>query len=207
MVMSDHGFNPFHREFNLNSWLKENGYHRLAKEWRGGEEPFFANTDWSKTKAYNLGMNGLYLNLKGREAEGVVSPGAEAENLLREIAAKLEQTTDPKTGERAVLHAFLAKDVYQEPYRSEAPDLIVGFNRGYRISWGSPTGRMSREVFADNKEKWSGDHMGAPEVLPGILAVNLPVRSEAPALYDLTPSILSLFGIERPPEMKGRSVF
>ncbi|OGD27246.1 MAG: hypothetical protein A2Y56_03030 [Candidatus Aminicenantes bacterium RBG_13_63_10] len=207
LVMSDHGFNPFHREFNLNTWLKDNGYHRLAREWRGGEEPFFENTDWAKTRAYGLGMNGLYLNLKGREAQGIVRPGAEADNLLHEIASKLEQTVDPKTGRRAILRAFLAKDVYQAAYRADAPDIILGFDRGYRISWGSPTGRMPREVFSDNKEKWSGDHMGAPEVLPGILAVNLPVRSEYPALYDLTPSILGLFGIERPRDMKGRSVF
>lgn len=207
MVMSDHGFNPFYREFNLNTWLKDNGYHRLAKAWRGGEEPFFENTDWSKTRAYGLGMNGLYLNLRGREGEGIVRPGAEADNLLHEIASKLEQTTDPRTGRRAILHAFLAKNVYQEAYRDSAPDIILGFDRGYRISWGSPTGRMPREIFTDNKEKWSGDHMGAPETLPGIVAVNLPVRADYPALYDLTPSILALFGIDRPPEMRGRSVF
>ncbi|MBM3296878.1 MAG: hypothetical protein FJY83_04690, partial [Candidatus Aminicenantes bacterium] len=207
LVMSDHGFNPFHREFNLNTWLKENGYHRLAKEWRGGEEPFFANTDWSRTRAYGLGMNGLYLNLKGRESQGVVRPGAEADNLIHEIASKLERTVDPKTGRRAILRAFAAKDVYRGAYAAEAPDIILGFDRGYRMSWGSPTGRMSREVFSDNREKWSGDHMGAPETLPGILAVNLPVRSEYPALYDLTPSLLSLFGLERPGEMRGRSIF
>jgi predicted AlkP superfamily phosphohydrolase/phosphomutase len=207
MVMSDHGFNPFHREFNLNTWLWQNGYHKLIKEWKGGDMPFFENTDWSRTKAYGLGMNGLYLNLKGREAEGIVNPGAEAENLLREIASKLEQTVDPKTGRRAILRAFLAKDVYHGPYVDEAPDIILGFDRGYRISWGSPTGRIPEEVFANNTEKWSGDHMGAPQIIPGILAINRKVRAEAAALYDLAPSVLDIFGIGRPEEMRGRTIF
>jgi len=207
MVMSDHGFNPFHREFNLNTWLHQNDYHKLIKEWKGGDMAFFENTDWSRTKAYGLGLNGLYLNLKGREAEGIVNPGLEAENLLREIASKLEQTTDPKTGRRAILRAFLAKDVYHGPYVAEAPDIILGFDRGYRISWGSPTGRMPEQIFTDNLEKWSGDHMGAPEVIPGILAVNRKIRAEAAALYDLAPSILDIFGIDRPKEMRGRNIF
>ncbi|MGB9004783.1 MAG: alkaline phosphatase family protein [Candidatus Aminicenantales bacterium] len=207
MVMSDHGFNPFNREFNLNTWLWQNGYHKLIKEWKGGDMPFFENTDWSRSKAYGLGLNGLYLNMKGREAEGIVNPGAEAENLLREIASKLEQTVDPKTGRRAIRRAFLAKDVYHGPYVAEAPDIILGFDRGYRISWGSPTGRLPEQVFADNLEKWSGDHMGAPEVIPGILAVNRKVRAEAPALYDLAPSVLDIFGISRPKEMRGRTIF
>jgi predicted AlkP superfamily phosphohydrolase/phosphomutase len=206
MAMSDHGFNPFNREFNLNTWLKDNGYHTLINPWKDSNQDFFLNTDWSRTRAYGVGLNGLYLNLRGREAEGIVPQGAEAERLLREIAAKLERTVDPQTGERAVRHAFLAKDVYHGAAVDLAPDIVLGFNRGYRISWGSPTGRIAAEVFGDNKDKWSGDHMGDPEIIPGTLVMNRPVRAEAPALYDLTPTILRIFGVEPPPEMRGRSI-
>lgn len=206
IVMSDHGFSPFRRSFHLNTWLKEAGYHKLINPWRQGREDLFMNTDWSRTKAYALGLNGLYVNQKGRETAGIVSPGAEKEALLREIVHKLENFRDPKTDERPVLRAFLAKEVYQGPYVDQAPDIIVGFNHGYRISWASPLGRIPREIIEDNTIKWSGDHCMAPEIIPGILLINRKVMSESPALYDLTPSILQIFGIDKPKEMIGTSI-
>ena len=206
MVMSDHGFNPFRRGFNLNSWLFENGYHRLRNPWKQEESSFFDNTDWSRTKAYGIGLNGLYINQRGRERDGIVNAGADSENLLREIARKLEQTVDPKTGERVILRAFIAKEVYHGSQIAHAPDIVCGFNRGYRISWDSPLGSFPKDVFVDNSEKWSGDHMGAPEVLPGILVANRPIRAEAPALYDVTATILDIFGLPKTQEMIGKTV-
>ena len=207
LVMSDHGFNPFRRAFNLNTWLLQNGYHRLRNPFRQEEGELFQNTDWARTKAYGIGLNGLYINQRGREAEGTVNAGPDSENLIREIASKLEQTVDPKTGERAVLRAFVARDVYRGPHLEHAPDIIIGFNKGYRISWGSPLGRFPKEIFEDNTEKWSGDHMGAPEILPGILAANREIKADSPALYDVTATILSVFGIPKPAEMIGEAVF
>jgi len=207
IAMSDHGFNPFRRAFNLNSWLKENGYHVLKSERRLSEESLFMNTDWSRSRAYGVGLNGLYINQRGRESGGIVPPGPGKDALVREIARKLEETVDPKTGERAILHAFVGRDIYSGPYLEAAPDIVLGFNRGYRISWGSPMGRFSREVFEDNLEKWSGDHMGAPEIMPGILLANRPIRGESPALFDLTASLLALFGVEKPKELVGKPVF
>jgi len=207
LVMSDHGFNPFRRQFNLNTWLFENGYHRLRNPFKQEESGYFENTDWSRTQAYGVGLNGLYLNRRGREAEGLVNPGAESDNLLREIARKLEQTVDPQTGERAILRAFISRDVFRGPHLENAPDIICGFNHGYRISWGSPLGKFPKGIFVDNTEKWSGDHMGSPDILPGILAANRPIAAAAPALYDLTATILAVYGIPRPPEMIGESIF
>lgn len=208
MVMSDHGFNPYYRSFNLNTWLRENGYHRFTNEFKQEDlELAFASTDWSKTKAYGLGLNGLYINEKGREAEGIVAPGEEKENLVREIARKLEEFTDPKTGEKVVLRAYVAKDVYSGSYVEEAPDIVLGFNRGYRISFKSPLGRVPKDILEDNFAKWSGDHMGAAEIMPGILVTNQPIATESPALYDLTATILDVFGIEKPKEMTGKTVF
>ncbi len=206
IVMSDHGFSPFRRSFHLNTWLKEAGYHKLINPWRQGREDLFMNTDWSRTKAYALGLNGLYINQKGRETEGIISPGAEKEALIREIVHKLENFRDPKTDERPVLKAFIAKEVYQGPYVDQAPDIIVGFNHGYRISWASPLGRIPREIIEDNTIKWSGDHCMAPEIIPGILLINRKIMAESPALYDLTPSILQIFGIDKPKDMIGTSI-
>ena len=206
MVMSDHGFNPFRRAFNLNSWLVEAGFHNLLNPWKQEQGDMFQNTNWPKTLAYNIGLNGLYINQKGRERDGAVEPGAASEALIREIAGKLEQVVDPKTGEKVILRAYLARDVYQGPHSAEAPDIILGFNRGYRISFGSPLGRFPKEILEDNTEKWSGDHMGAAELMPGIFFSNRPIRSDSPALYDLTATILNLYGIESPAGMIGQPV-
>jgi predicted AlkP superfamily phosphohydrolase/phosphomutase len=207
MVMSDHGFTPFRRSFHLNSWLKENGYLNLINEWKRGEEDLFMNTDWSRTKAYAYGINSLFINQAGREGEGEVKPGAEKEALVREIARKLEQVKDPQTGERIISRAFVTKDVYQGRYVEEAPEIIVGYNRGYRASWSTPLGRIPKNLVEDNKEKWSGDHCMDPNVIPGILLANRKSKVEHPALYDLTATILDVFNIEKPKEMIGKSIF
>jgi predicted AlkP superfamily phosphohydrolase/phosphomutase len=206
MVVSDHGFSPFRWSFNANTWLKENDYHTLINPWKQGEEQVFMNTDWSRTKAYAYGLNGIYINQMGREGEGLVAAGAEKENLIREIAQKLEEYIDPKTGERPVLRAFVAKDIYNGPYVDNAPDIVMGFNRGYRISWSSPMGRIPKEITEDNTEKWSGDHCIAPELVPGIFFINRKISAPSPKFLDITPTILKIFGIEKPGEITGTSV-
>ena len=207
MVMSDHGFTPFRRTFNINSWLKESGYIRLINNWRQGQDEAFMNTDWSRTKAYSYGLNSLYINLRGREGEGIVNPGPEKEALVREIAQKLEKVTDPKTGERVVTNAYITQECYQGSQLEYAPDIIIGYNSGYRTSWSAPLGRITKEVFGDNMDKWSGDHCMDPAVCPGILFASEKIKAGSPALFDLTPTILSLFGIEKPDYMVGKKVF
>jgi len=206
LVMSDHGFNTFRRGFNLNTWLLQNGYHRLQRPWKQEESSFFDNTDWSKTRAYGMGLSCLYINEQGREGQGTVASGPDKDNLVLEIARKLEALTDPMTGERVVLKAFVSKDAYRGKNLEMAPDIIVGFNRGYRISWQSPLGGFPKEVLEDNTQKWSGDHMSAPDVLPGIAFANRKFTAEAPALHDLTASVLGVFGVEKPEDMIGRNV-
>jgi predicted AlkP superfamily phosphohydrolase/phosphomutase len=206
LVMSDHGFNTFRRGFNLNTWLLREGYHRLKKPWKQEESQFFDNTDWSKTRAYGMGLNSLYINETGREGEGTVTPGPDKDNLVREITQKLEALIDPKTGERAVLRAFISKDTYRGKNLEMAPDVVLGFNQGYRISWQSPLGGFPREVFEDNASKWSGDHMSSPDILPGIVFANRKMAAEAPALHDVTSTVLGVFGVESPAEMIGKNI-
>jgi len=206
IVLSDHGFTPFRRGFNLNTWLLQNGYHHLESGARPEELTLFSKTDWSRTKAYGVGLNALYLNLKGRESRGIVEQ-RERETLAREIASKLEKIVDPKTGERVILKAYLSQETYSGAFVNEAPDIILGFNRNYRISWNSPLGNFPGELLEDNAQKWSGDHMSSPDVIPGILLSNRPVRMEDPALEDVTAGLLSLFGIKIPPEVTGKPIF
>ncbi len=207
MVMSDHGFNSFRRGFNLNTWLLQNGYHKLGKPWKQDETAMFDNTDWSRSRAYGLGLNGLYINQRGRERDGIVPPGPEKENLVRELAARLEAVTDPLTGEKVVHRAFISSEVFHGRALEAAPDIVLGFNRGYRISWQSPLGAFPRAVIEDNDQKWSGDHMGDPELIPGVVLANRPIRTERPALYDLTASVLNVFGVPAPENMRGRDIF
>jgi predicted AlkP superfamily phosphohydrolase/phosphomutase len=206
LVMSDHGFATFRRGFNLNTWLLREGYHRLKRPWKQEESAYFDNTDWAKTRAYGMGLNSLYINQKGREGEGTVAAGPDTDNIVREIAAKLEAVTDPLTGEHPVLKAFVSREAYRGRDLETAPDIVLGFNRGYRISWQSPLGGFPKDVLVDNDQKWSGDHMSAPDVLPGIAFANRKFTAEAPALYDLTASVLEAFGVEKPKEMIGRNV-
>jgi len=208
IVMSDHGFSPFYRGFNVNSWLLAQGYHAFKNPFKKEDlEIGFPSTDWSKTKAYGLGFNGVFINQQGREGEGTVAPGAETEALAREIARKLLEYRDPETGQQVVLRAGLAREVYSGAHVDEGPDIAVGFALGYRMSFQSPLGRISRDIVENNTDKWSGDHMGAAEVVPGIVLCDRPVKAEAPALYDLTATILQEFGIERPAEMVGKPIF
>ena len=206
-VMSDHGFASYIRSFNLNTWLKENGYLKLINPWRQGEYEFHLNTDWSRTKAYALGLNSLFLNLKGREREGIVTPGPEADNLAEEIARKLEEVKDPETGEKVVFKAYVTKKWYKGPYVNEAPDIVVGYNKGYRSSWQTALGKIPRKLFDINKGKWSGDHCMAPDLIPGILFSNVKIKKQIVSLYDLTPTILKIFGIEKLEETTGSPIF
>jgi len=207
LVLSDHGFAPYYRSFNLNTWLLENGYIALKDGVARGETDPFAGVDWSRTRAYGLGLNGLYLNLRGRERYGIVQPGAEAKVLLDEISGKLLAVRDPVTGLAVITRVDKAEEAYTGPNVREAPDLVIGYNRGYRAGWGTILGQFPWEVLEDNTEPWSGDHCIDYTLVPGVLLSNRKVVAEAPALTDIAPTILAEFGIEKPKSMMGQSVF
>ncbi len=204
IVMSDHGFQPYRREFHLNAWLRDRGYLVLKEGKRTGRIST-GDVDWSRTRAYGIGFNGLYLNLAGREAEGVVDPAA-ADALLSEIAAALEAWPDPRTGERVVRKAFRADLVYAEARRAEGPDLVIGYDRGYGCSDESTLGEITEAVVRDNTSRWSGNHLMAPEVVPGVLLLNRALASDGHDLTDLTVTLLAHYGIEPLPGMTGEPV-
>ncbi len=206
MVMSDHGFAPFYKSFHLNSWLLENGYVQL-RDPDDRSADFLMNVNWSGTKAYALGINGLYLNLGGRERMGVV-PVHRADALLDEISNKLLEVVDPENGKKVIAKVYKTSEVYKGPYKNLAPDLIIGYAREYRGSWQTALGNFPEgALIVPNKDEWSGDHCMAAEVVPGSLLANRPVKLSDPKLYDLPVTILELFGIERPKDMIGHNIF
>ncbi len=233
LVMSDHGFAPYHREFSLNTWLHDNGY-LVLKEGLDKERPkddpahqnvyvFRGQVDWSKTRAYGMGFNGLYLNLAGREQDdpmtvedesGIVAPGAQADALLAEIKGRLEAELDPKTGKHPILACDLASKIYTGARVKEAPDLLIGYDSGYGNSDASSTGRIPNELLVDNAPSshrgklgtFNGNHLMHPDVVPGVLLSNRPVRPGKFRLEDLTVEILRQYGIEAPAQMNGSPV-
>jgi predicted AlkP superfamily phosphohydrolase/phosphomutase len=206
VVMSDHGFAPFRRQANLNSWLEQNGYLKLKNPARRADYEWLLGIDWSQTRAFGIGLNSLYLNVSGREKNGIVAP-AEREALAREIAARLETWTDPETGEAVVTQPLVREDVYHGPHVAAAPDIIVGYARGYRASWATSTGKIPATLIEDNDKEWSGDHCMDARAVPGVLLSNRPLKAEDANLRDMPVSILHHFGIKAPPQMGGREVF
>jgi predicted AlkP superfamily phosphohydrolase/phosphomutase len=205
-VLSDHGFTSFRRGVNINAWLLEHGYLHL-KEGRDGSSEWLADVDWSRTRAYSLGLAGMYLNLAGRESQGIVQPGAEAQALKDELVAGLSGLRDVEKNEVGITELFDTTSLYSGPYLGNAPDLLFGFNSGYRVSWDCATGMVSGPVFEDNVKAWSGDHCVDPRQVPGILFCNYPIDDDDPALLDMAPTALRLFGIEPPAHMDGKPLF
>ncbi|MCP4570938.1 MAG: hypothetical protein GY838_01175 [bacterium] len=207
MIVSDHGFKPFHRMFHLNAWLHREGYLVL----RPGVDPtdveFLVGIDWSRTRAYGIGINGLYLNLRGREHRGIVNQGREADELLAELVAGLEAEVDPEVGATGIKYAYRSDVVYSETHRDRGPDIIVGYRPGWRGSNECALGEVPDVVFEDNDMKWSGDHCMAADEVPGIVLTNRPFVLPEPSLVDMGPTILGLFGLEAPATMTGRDLY
>ncbi len=206
MVLSDHGFTSFRRGINLNAWLHENGYLAL-KEGCDGTSEWLRDVDWSRTRAYALGLTGVFLNVKGREAEGVVEPGEEVQALKQELIEKMSGLVDPDRDEVGINELFDTAALYQGPYLTNAPDFIVGYNHGYRISWDGATGVVTGPVWEDNTKAWSGDHGVDPRIVPGVFFCNHKLDRDDPALVDIAPTALRLFGVQPPPHMDGRPLF
>jgi predicted AlkP superfamily phosphohydrolase/phosphomutase len=200
-VMSDHGFANFGRQFNLNTWLRENGYLKPDNC-----TSIMLDADWSATTAYGLGINGLYLNRKGRERDGFVEPG-EVEEKLTALQEALEAVVDPATGARVISQVYRADAVYSGGATELAPDLIVGYARGYRSSWATCLGEVEPDIIDDNKLAWSADHCADALEVPGVLFCSRPFRAASPSLVDVAPSILAEFGLPTPASMRGKSIF
>jgi predicted AlkP superfamily phosphohydrolase/phosphomutase len=208
MVLSDHGFGTFRRSFDTNTWLWQNGLLKLKDNRRPCAEiaEGCSAIDWSQTHAYAVGLGGIYLNFKGRESGGILEEGSEADRVRRAIETGLAGIPDALTQQPAIRSVSRRENLYTGPYANEAPDLLVNFHKGFRVSWESAIGGFADEMIQDNTRRWSGDHIVDPASVPGILFTNQPVGSNRPRIIDLAPTILNHLGIPVPQSMEGSSI-
>ncbi|HEX4439667.1 MAG TPA: alkaline phosphatase family protein [Thermoanaerobaculia bacterium] len=216
VVLSDHGFATWRRSVNYNSWLVENGYlvlkgsaHRQNLEALFSRGQFWEAIDWTKSRAYAMGLGDIYVNLSGREAGGIVAPGAAYDALRAELSDRLVALTDPKNGEKAVSRVFRREQVYRRFDPRLIPDLIVANRPGYRVSWQSSLGVPTESVFEDNRDVWSGDHCSLdPDLVRGVLFASRPFHADpVPGIADATASIRALVGAPQPEDAAGKPLW
>jgi len=207
VALSDHGMSSFQRGVHLDTWLHDNGLLALKDGLKPGPDAGdrLRQVDWRRTKAYALGLGSIYLNLKGRESQGIVAP-SEAPALQAVIAEALTGLKDPQRGAVAIRSVVARERVYGGPFAAESPDLMVNFSPGWRVSWSTALGGVPAGWFEDNVKKWSGDHIIDPALTPGVLALNRPFRREGARLEDLAPTILAALGVPKGPAMEGESL-
>ena len=206
MVISDHGFCNFRRGVNLNAWMRDEGY-LVLKDGAHTSGDWFQKVDWEKTRAFTLGLTGIFINRKGRERHGIVEKGPEMDALCAEIAEKLEALLDPVSGERVINEVFFTQKIHDGPYADVAPELLIGYHKGFRHSWDCATGAVSEHVFSDNTKSWSGDHCVDPRFVPGVFWCNRKINTDTPSLHDMAPTALDQFGVPIPNYMIGKPLF
>jgi predicted AlkP superfamily phosphohydrolase/phosphomutase len=216
LIVSDHGFHSWRKAVNLNTWLVQQGYMALEGQvpsekklddlFGGGE--FWENVDWSRTKAYAMGLGQIYFNLRGREAKGIVGAGAEYKQLADELSAALLTMKDPEDGSPIVRAVYKRDDVYTGEFLHNAADLQVGMEDGYRVSWQTTLGGSPQGIVYPNMKKWSGDHGGYDyKMTAGVLISTKPISQSEARIIDIAPTVLKYFGLTVPKEIDGKSLF
>lgn len=217
IIVSDHGFHTWRKGFNTNTWLAQNGYMALknaAAEEKTynldqlfGQGSFFPNTDWSRTKAYALGLGQVYLNLRGREKSGILDLGPETDRLLEEIRRKLLAVEDPDTHQPVIQNVYLGSEIFQGPRMAEAPDMQIDFRDGYRTSWQTALGALPSGIVVANMKKWSGDHCASdPSDTAGIFLSNRIVTTISPSIFDVAPTVVKILGVPPPGKLDGQAL-
>jgi predicted AlkP superfamily phosphohydrolase/phosphomutase len=172
LVLSDHGFRTFEQKIHLNHWLVENGYMSLAQ---ASQTPDLKDVDWAHTRAYALGLNSVYLNLAGREGQGIV-PLENIESLLEEIKNKLLgwKTAD---GRQIISRVLLKHEAFTGPYSKFGPDLVIGYAPGFRASSETGLGKSSAASLEANHDHWGADHCIDSQMVPGVIFSNRDIRN------------------------------
>jgi predicted AlkP superfamily phosphohydrolase/phosphomutase len=217
MIVSDHGFHSWRKAVNLNTWLVQQGYmvvqgqqpgEKKLEDLFGGGGEFWENVDWSRTRAYAMGLGQIYFNLRGRESKGIVSPGAESKQLADELSAKLLTIADPADGSRIVRAVYQRDDVYTGEFIGNAAELQVGMEEGYRVSWQTTLGGSPQGIVYDNMKKWSGDHGGYDyATTAGVLITTKAINTLTPSIMDVAPTVLKYFGVTVPASIDGKPLW
>lgn len=207
LTVSDHGFDSFRRQVHLNRWLVDNGYMRLKGPQNAEGRGLFQDVDWRNTRAYAVGFSSIYLNLAGREGNGIVQRDGQSPDLLEDIVSKLRAQVDPDNGNRIIRSVYLSSRIYAgSPLVDDAPDLVVGFEAGYRASWQTALGGAPPLLIEDNKSRWSGDHIFDPNLVPGIVLSNVRLHGDSYQGIDVAPTILAGLGVMEAEHMTGRDL-
>jgi predicted AlkP superfamily phosphohydrolase/phosphomutase len=216
IIVSDHGFHSFRQSVNLNTWLVQEGFMAIQGQQPGekklqdlfGGGTFWENVDWSRTRAYAMGLGQVYLNLKGREGHGVVSPGTDAKQVTDDLAARLMTMTDPNTHQRMVDAVYKRDDIYSGPFTMNASEIQVGLADGYRVSWQSTLGGSPPGIVYPNMKKWSGDHGSFDyKQTSGVFISSRKIDSPAPSIMDIAPTVFKYFGLPIPSDIDGKPLF
>jgi predicted AlkP superfamily phosphohydrolase/phosphomutase len=205
IVMSDHGFGPYYRSFGMNAWLAEKGYLAGRDVWEAETSDIFTNADWAMTRAYAIGFNGVYLNLREREAYGAVN-ASERAALGQQLSEELLQVRDPETGAQIISRVYTRAD-FADEVPDRAPDLIVGYANGYRCDDASVLGGAAGPLVQENRDKWSGDHCIDRALVPGMCVASKQITAESPGLEDMTATVLGEFGVKPTREMQGKPIW
>lgn len=209
MLMSDHGFHSFRYGFSVNTWLARNGYlgikNQADPKTAYTDKKYLLDFDWSRTKAYGLGLGMIFLNRAGRERDGIVTE-AEAPALLSEMKEKLLSEVDPNTGENIFRNVY----VYENPTgeaAADAPDIQLGYAEGYQTTKASAAGAAPQKMIEPNLNKWSGEHASSDTAFTsGIFFANKSIDKD-PGLRDLGITALSYLGANVPDSFEGKNLF
>lgn len=217
LIVSDHGFHSWRKAVNLNTWLVQQGYmvlkgqqpgEKTLQDLFGGGGEFWENVDWSRTRAYAMGIGQVYFNLRGRESQGIVSPGAESAQLADELSARLLTLKDPEDGSPIIRAVYKRDDVYSGEYLKNASELQIGMEDGYRVSWQTTLGGSPQGIVYPNMKKWSGDHGGYDfATTAGVLISNRRVIRDGLSIIDIAPTVLKYFGLQVPADIDGKPLF
>jgi predicted AlkP superfamily phosphohydrolase/phosphomutase len=215
LIVSDHGFHSFRQSVNLNTWLVQEGFMAIQGQQPGektlkdlfGGGTFWENVDWTRTKAYAMGLGQIYVNLKGREGHGAVSP-ADSDAVQNALAGRLLTMTDPGSGARMVDAVYKRDDIYKGPFLNNASELQIGLADGYRVSWQSTLGGSPPGLVYPNMKKWSGDHGSYDyKQTAGLLISSRPLADDRTDIMDIAPTVLKYFGVPIPSDIDGKSIF
>ncbi|NIM94450.1 MAG: hypothetical protein GTO18_12175 [Anaerolineales bacterium] len=186
LVVSDHGFAAFDQKVHLNRWLTEKGY-LTAKEPK--EQGGLNDLDWRQSQAYAVGLSSIYLNLEGREAQGIVKV-EEVERLKGSLRSELMNWTGPD-GRNVVHNVWFGEEAFVGPYVQLGPDLVVGFNTGYRGSAETGLGKWKEDALEANRDHWGADHCIDPALVQGTLFSNRSLEHlPSPSYLDIPQLVL-----------------
>jgi predicted AlkP superfamily phosphohydrolase/phosphomutase len=209
ILCADHGFQSFRRQVHLNNWLAHEGF-LVVKEGAKSFSLLGSYVDWTKTRAYALGLGTIYINTMGGESKvGCVKP-EDRLAVAREIAARFVEARDPSTGDKLGRSADIVSEIHHGPHQHLEADLSVGFEANYRVSWATSSGGLSARdgkpgpFVVDNDKNWSGDHVSVDtELVRGIFFSNrkCALPSAGVDLLHIAPTVLAALGVKVPVEL------